>query len=116
MRIGLVVLLIFGLCSLAYADTAENEIGDLLSAIASSECVFIRNGKEHSATEAADHLRMKYKRGRKWAKTAEDFIERLATKSSWSGKAYSMRCPGEDEIATAVWLSDALGRIRGNSP
>jgi hypothetical protein len=80
----------------------------LLDSIGSSECIFIRNGKEHEAAGAEDHLRMKYRRGKKRVASPESFIKRIATKSSFSGKPYRIRCVGEEEQLTAKWLTEKL--------
>ncbi len=99
------------------ADSPENEIEALLVWLGTSGCVFIRNGKEHSAAEAEQHLRTKYQRARKHVKTPEIFIERLASHSSWSGESYRVQCAGENNVAiesrSADWLQNALREIRG---
>ncbi|MGI9290909.1 MAG: DUF5329 domain-containing protein [Gammaproteobacteria bacterium] len=97
------------------ADTAESEIKYLLGAIAASGCTFVRNGKEHSSEDASDHLAMKYRRGRKYASTAELFIERLATKSSWTGKPYQVICPDQQPMKSGDWLTTRLKEYRNNS-
>lgn len=80
------------------------EIEYLLQTIGKSECIFTRNGKPHSATEAEDHLRMKYNRTKSRIKTAEAFIDRLASASSWTGKPYTMQCTGEEPEPSKQWL------------
>ena len=92
-------------------DTAA-EIEHLISAVGESGCTFVRNGKEHDAEAAEAHLRLKYRRGRKYATTAEAFIERLASKSSMSRKAYQMACPDSPTIASGVWLRARLAEFR----
>ena len=113
MRRLLLVLLILALpaASASAADTAS-EIDSLLNAVSQSDCVFLRNGKAHDAQAAAAHLRMKYRRGKKYAATTEDFIARLASKSSRSGKPYYMDCAGTGRLLTADWLSEQLAEIR----
>ena len=96
--------------ALVTADPAAADIEYLLTALGQSDCTFIRNGKEHSATEAESHLRMKYERGRKYADNADQFIDRLASKSSWSGKPYYIQCPGEDQQQTSAWLTQRLAQ------
>jgi hypothetical protein len=92
-------------------ESAEQEVSYLLEFIAASGCIFTRNGSDHTAAEAADHLRLKYRRGRRYAPTAEDFIEHLASQSSWSGKAYTVRC-GNTAETSAHWLRRALADHR----
>jgi hypothetical protein len=88
-------------------DDSAVEIEGLLDFVAASGCDFERNGEIHSAEDAADHLRLKYRRGRRYADSAENFIDRLATGSSWSGKPYSVYCEGEAQ-PSGDWLHEAL--------
>jgi hypothetical protein len=76
--------------------------------VADSGIVFIRNGKEHSAAEAADHLRTKRKSAGDKIKTARDFIEQLATRSSLSGKPYLVRTGDGRETPAGQWLAEHL--------
>jgi hypothetical protein len=96
------------------ADTAEQEIEYLLRFVAASGCTFIRNGDAHDAPDAADHLRLKYNRGRRYADSAEHFIDRLATQSSWSGETYTVTCAG-DTRGSGQWLHQALEQYRQDS-
>jgi ribonucleotide monophosphatase NagD (HAD superfamily) len=69
--------------------TEEQKINHLLQYIATlKQAVFIRNGSEHSATEAAAHLEKKWKQAKSEVITAEDFIQKIASRSSMSGKPY----------------------------
>ena len=89
----------------------ETEIRSLIEAVGASGCDFERNGTSHSATEAAAHLTLKYQRGQRYANSAEEFIERLASKSSWTGRPYQMICDGEAQPA-GDWLSATLAQLR----
>ena len=93
------------------ADT-EAEIEYLLAAIGSSGCTFIRNGKRHDSEAAEDHLRSKYRRGKRYAPTTEKFIERLASASSMSRKPYYIECAGQDAVPTGQWLAAKLDGFR----
>ena len=74
--------------SSTYAQTdAEAEITALIAAVRESGCEFNRNGSLHSAEAAAEHLELKYSRGKRYADSAEAFIERLASKSSLERQA-----------------------------
>jgi hypothetical protein len=79
--------------------------------VAESDCEFNRNGSRHSSETAAEHLELKYSRGKRYADSAEAFIERLASKSSWSGKPYQMICDGETQPASD-WLTMRLEALR----
>ncbi len=96
----------------AHADEVPAEIEYLLTTIGSSDCVFIRNGKRHDARDAEDHLRMKYRRGKRYAPTTEAFIGRLASKSSMSKKLYHIECPGAEPVPSGEWLSQRLAEYR----
>ncbi len=111
MRIPITALLIALLCAPALADEGIVEIEYLLTSVGKSNCTFIRNGKEHSAVDAEDHLRMKYKRGKKWAKDGKRFIERIASKSSFSGRPYRIRCGEGEPQLTSDWLNERLSEF-----
>ena len=92
------------------ADT-EMEIKHLIEYIENSKCTFIRNGKKYNSKEALVHILNKYEYTKRWIKSAEDFIKYSATKSSMSGRPYTVRCDGR-EILCAEWLSEELNRFR----
>jgi len=99
---------------LAAANTADAaaEIEYLLTTVGSSGCIFIRNGKRHSAEDAEAHLRMKHKRGKRYATTAETFIERLAGSSSMSKKPYYIECSSDEPVPSSDWLTRRLHDYR----
>lgn len=105
----LLALLVPGLSA---AANTEAEVEFLLKAIGESSCTFIRNGKKHDAEDAEDHLRMKYRRGKRYAPTTEKFIERLASASSMSKKPYYIECPGDEAMPTGDWLTGLLDDYR----
>jgi hypothetical protein len=90
---------------------AEGEISHLLGFIERSGCTFIRNGEEHTSQQAREHIENKYSYVKRRVKSAEDFIRYAATGSSISGRAYRVRCGGE-EMPTAKWLEKELERFR----
>jgi hypothetical protein len=106
----LTLISIFPLSVLS-ADQAEMEISYLLSFVAESECIFNRNGTDHEAVEASKHLQKKYNYARSRISTSEQFISRIASKSSITRKPYTVRCKGQ-EIKTGQWLTDALQTYR----
>ena len=93
-------------------DTPPAEIDFLLEAIGSSNCTFIRNGKSYDSAAAEDHLRMKYRKGKRYATTSEEFIERLASKSYLSKKLYFIECAGDEKVPSGDWLKKRLGEYR----
>ena len=109
------VPLLFSAFSMADAgDAADQEIGFLITSVEESGCVFVRNGDEHSSEDAADHLRLKYRRGKRYAGSAEQFIERLASESSWTGKPYYIQCADTGKHLSKDWLTDQLTGFRAS--
>ena len=107
------LLLAFAVSAAVAAPPVEDEeIGYLLDEISSSGCQFIRNGEAHDAEAGAAHLQMKYRRARRHVADAEQFIERIATGSTWSGKPYWVACNGEVQVTSANWLNRVLDRHR----
>ena len=99
----------------ARAESMDDEIDFLLDAVATSGCTFIRNGREHDAEDARDHLQTKRRRGKRYFDSTEEFIERLASKSSMSGKPYMIRCGGADAVAARDWFTALLDEHRGET-
>ncbi len=89
----------------------SDEIEYLLYFVGGSDCIFIRNGGEYQAKEAREHLEMKYNHVKRRIKTAEDFIDKIASKSSLSGRQYEVRCDGV-KFQTSQWLREALASYR----
>ena len=109
------VLLICLLPPAVRADDSVAEIDYLLSSIGSSNCTFIRNGKRHNSQDAEAHLRMKYRQGKRYASSSENFIARLASASSVSKKPYFMECDGEEIVSSGDWLRQRLNEYRAHS-
>ena len=109
--LAIVILLPSLLFPTGAAAGTEEEIAHLMQTIEESDCVFSRNGKEHTGVEALEHIRTKYDYVKRRVKKAEDFIEYAATKSSMTGRPYLVRC-GEEEMATGEWLKAELAAFR----
>jgi hypothetical protein len=110
---GLTLAIVLTATAKLQADEASaTEIGLLLYFVSTSGCDFIRNNSRHPPQEAADHLQLKYSRGKRYADTAEHFIDRLASKSSWSGKPYEVDCEDEPPQPAGPWLHRALSDLR----
>ena len=88
------------------ADNVEQDVEYFLSEISASNCEFIRNGSRYSAEEAVAHMRMKYEYAKDEVDTVEDFINKVGSHSSFSGRAYMIDCPDEEVIETGQWLSN----------
>lgn len=111
---GLVVTLVLAASPLS-AEPMDAEIDYLLAAVEESGCTFIRNGKEYDAEDARDHLQTKRRRGKRYFGTTEEFIERLASKSSMSGRPYLIRCSEADAVPAGDWFTALLKAHRSAS-
>ena len=96
------------------ADSTEREVRLLIDAIAASHCDFNRNGRQHTAAEAAAHLELKYARAGRHIDSADEFITQLASSSSFTGRPYLMSCEG-DILPAEDWMIDALEQIRAHT-
>ena len=97
------------------ADVPEEqkpEVQHLLDYLAHSGCRMKRNGINHDAKDAVEHIVQKYDYYRDDIKTTEDFIDRSASRSSLSGLSYKVLCPGKEARPTADWLKEELERYR----
>lgn len=101
----LLLCLIF-VTSTCHANDSE-EISYLLNFIGESGCTFIRNGKEYPSLKAREHLTYKYNHVKSRIKTADLFIDKIASKSSISKKPYEVRC-NSGRIMAGEWLQNAL--------
>ncbi len=99
----------------ANASALASEINHLIAFVGESNCTFIRNGDNHNAAEAVEHMQKKYDYFRKKVNTAEQFIELSASKSLLSGKPYWIECPGSKKQHSRTWLLHELARYRLNN-
>jgi len=98
----------------ADAATSQREIEGLIEALGRSGCSFERNGEWYDGARARTHLGRKYDylRRRDPAGSAESFIERAASRSSTSGRAYHVRCPGKPVESASAWFHRQLRDLR----
>ena len=98
------------------APTHLSEAAKIEALIASVEqlkgAVFIRNGSEYDAAKAAAHLRRKLDYAGGKVKTAEQFIDHLATGSSMTGKPYKIRFSDGHSVESAVYFREQLRRLQ----
>ena len=117
LTMGSVLMLGLLMASVVRAEPPANvqmEVNFLLSYVEASGCEFYRNGTWHDSKSAQAHLRDKYQYlvARNLINTAEDFIVRAATESSFSGQQYEVRCNGGAPVTSNQWLRDELSRFR----
>jgi len=123
MKLILKLLLVLALgfmagTAMARAPLSETQkIESLISSIESLKgAVFIRNGSEYSAVQAAHHMRMKWDKAGSRVKTAEDFIEKCASESSMSGEKYQIRFANGKTENSGDYLHEELRKISPPSP
>lgn len=116
MRIGLVALLLIMVYSSSAAEDSpwRQEIDHLLSFIEQSDCTFIRNGKSYTAVEARQHIEKKYTYLKKRISSTQQFIAYTASKSSITGKKYTVTCDA-DTLPSRQWLEAELNRFRSSN-
>jgi hypothetical protein len=116
-----VLAIIFSSCWLparaAPPAIAVDEINYLLGFIDRSGCKFYRNGSWYDSHRAQSHLRTKYNylAAHDRIKTADDFIEQGATRSSMSGEEYQIQCEAGPVVPSNRWLHTALIDYRSSS-
>ena len=90
------------------------EIAHLFSTLEASNCQFYRNGTWYVPKDASAHLHSKYRylQDNDLVPSAEKFIERAATESSLSGKAYQIKCADNVVQNSSPWFKAALLRYR----
>ncbi|MFK7967517.1 MAG: DUF5329 family protein [Burkholderiaceae bacterium] len=98
----------------ASRDTVSEEVAALLSGLSASTCLFYRNGRWHEGPAAATHLQRKfdYIAERRTLQSTEEFIELGASESSFSGRAYQVRCGQAEPQSSQSWLLIELAKLR----
>ena len=112
--VALTVLFLLTPCLLSgeQIDTVDKTVLHLIDHVAESGLTFIRNNDSYTAAEAARHMNKKYQHFRKDINTAEDFIERCASRSLLSGKAYLVINEQNEHVRTSEWLELELADYR----
>ncbi|CAH0133657.1 YfeK family protein [Stenotrophomonas lactitubi] len=116
--VALALALAPGIAGAAPSADARREITQLIGSLDGSQCQFQRNGSWYGPADARSHLQRKYDYLLKkdMVDSAEQFIERAASQSSMSGKAYRIRCPGQPEQTSAAWFGARLQALRQRTP
>ena len=112
-RVALAFVLGLPLAAAAAPSTVEQaRIDRLIDAVAQLKgAQFIRNGQPHASADAAKFLREKLKSRGADVTTAEQFIERIASASSTSGKPYLIRFADGRQLPSAEFLRAQLKAI-----
>jgi len=96
----------------------KKKIDQLLEIVKKSDTNFYRNGEKHTSKKAAAHLKFKYNRaknkfvffGPETKYSAREFIDKIATKSSTTGKPYFVELSGQ-QVKVGDWLHQKLKDI-----
>jgi Bacterial protein of unknown function (DUF885)/Family of unknown function (DUF5329) len=95
----------------------DDKIEMLLAAVEKLEgAVFIRNDTEHTAAQAVQHMRIKWGRHRSDIRTAAQFIDSVASRSSVTGQPYMIRFADGREQPAEDFLNAELKRIDAMNP
>jgi Family of unknown function (DUF5329) len=90
------------------------KIEQLLAALGALENVyFIRNGRAHSASEAVAHMRRKWETAADEIASAQEFIDKIGTRSSSTGELYQLRYADGRMQNAADFLKAELARVEG---
>lgn len=93
--------------------TEEQKIQKLITYVSSlKDAVFIRNGSEYTPAKAAAHLKMKREKAGDDIKTAVEFIEQLASKSSMSGIDYTIKFKDGKVVKVKDLLMTELKKLK----
>lgn len=77
-----------------------------------SEATFIRNDRSYDSASAARFLRGKWRSRENEVRSAEDFIEKVASFSSTTGKPYLIRFHDGRETPSAAFLREQLAHMK----
>ncbi len=110
------LLLALALASPAQAAPPAGEHALIVALIQRVETMtamtFLRNGKPHTAAEAAQHMRAKYAHFEERVATAEDFIDLCASRSEVTGRPYLVKIGEAAPVEASAFLNDELRALR----
>lgn len=92
----------------------QQEVQHLLEFVKNSACSMTRNGANHSAPEAAQHIQSKYHYFKEDIQTTEGFIQLTASRSTLTGQNYQVHCNDQPPLASRDWLMEELYSYRFN--
>jgi hypothetical protein len=80
------------------------------------DATFLRNGTPYPASSAARFLREKWHSRESEVRSAEEFIDRVASFSSTTGTPYVIRFANGREVSSAEYLRGELAKLRSKTP
>jgi hypothetical protein len=115
-RTTLFALLLAAVAALAQATPSASEqklIDTLILRVSNMKTMtFMRNGDEHNAADAAKHMQAKFDHFKDEIVTAEDFIDRCASRSEMTGKPYQVKMPNGAVRDAKEFLTAELHTLR----
>jgi hypothetical protein len=91
----------------------ERLIDSLIQRVSKMDAmVFMRNGNEYNAADAAKHMQAKYDYFKKELVTAEDFIDRCASRSEMTGQPYKVKLTNGAVRDANEFLNSELRALR----
>lgn len=118
-RLVTLLLTLTLLPTIVFARDAREQarIDFLIQGVASAKGVtFIRNGSEHDGPAAAKHLRMKVDYAGERVKTAEQFVQYCASKSSITHQKYKVRLADGTTTDAAAYFTAKLQEFDQQHP
>jgi hypothetical protein len=108
--VALIIMLVLFVASAHALDDSETaKIQYLITSVETLEgAKFIRNGREYDAGTASGHLRLKLKTAGGKVRTAEDFIDLCASRSSMTGQPYLIRFTDGSTVKSETFFRDKL--------
>ncbi|MCK6420616.1 MAG: DUF5329 domain-containing protein [Aquabacterium sp.] len=101
-----------GVAAAAPPPAEMARIDRLLTAVAARKDIrMVRNGRDYDTTMACEFLRRKLSTMGGEVRTAEEFIERIATRSSTTGQLYWVRLSDGRDIPAGDFLRVELVRL-----
>jgi len=118
--LGLAIVFCAAALALPFSSTAgelpaeeAGRIEELIAAVEhQTDAAFIRNNRAYDSAVAAEFLRRKWRAQADRVGSAEDFIAKVASFSSTSGRAYLIRFGNGREIPCSVFLRAELARLQ----
>lgn len=99
------------------AEAEYRTIEALIASVAQlGDATFLRNGKSYPAATAARFLREKWQSRQSEVRSAEEFIDRIASFSSTTSKPYLIRFADGRQVSSAEYLRAELAKLRAKAP
>jgi len=106
--LSVLTFVLLGSAAFAAQMTEQEKIHSLLNSFDSPNVTFIRNGEEHDGAWAKAHLSEKMAMTKPEVKTADDFINKVASSSSETGKPYMVKMQNGQTMESGKWLQMKL--------